>query len=579
MASTRIFICHDVDTEEPQREAQILNQLRERLREAGAVVITYPGPAAEEGFLAFLYQELPTCQWFILVETPTAVQLHQVRTAVNTALKLVEQKQMQGSLRFIVTPEEQPDIPPEWSTMLGFDATYDYPRAQEKLLLALSLSNSNVSAILTAPLPPPRSSIVPLSAFDRPPVPSRLEKFKKRLQNMDRRGKLVIALSILVLIALLASMLSFLALRKTPVAKKAQPPAVQVYGHVYFTSTGSTGTNNTTGICDGLTVDLQQLKPPAHGNAYYAWLLPDRNNHSGLTLLIQSFTPDNGKAYFSYASQNHANLLAADSRFLITEESATAPPKAPTTNTSMWRYYAQLPEAPSPDDPNHFSDLDLLRHLLVNDPPMQLEKPALQGGLDAWFFQNTRKILEWASTTYGAPTTTPNPALAHRNLIRILDALDGTAYVHLDVPAGTPLFAASDISAKPLLSLDSTPSQQNPAGYIYEIELHLLALTLAPYATKLQKTLAGKLDGALNQVQMNLEQVRQDARQLAAMTDAQLLASTTVPLLDDLLNHATMAFDGQFDPVTGTQQGGATWIFDHMQELAQLNVTSYRTTA
>src|SRR5579863_7261152 len=113
MASTRIFICHDVDTEEPRRETQILNQLRERLREAGAVVITYPGRAAEEGFLTFLYQELPTCQWFILFETPTAVQLYQVRTAVNTALKLVEQKQMQGSLRFIVTPEEQPDIPPE----------------------------------------------------------------------------------------------------------------------------------------------------------------------------------------------------------------------------------------------------------------------------------------------------------------------------------------------------------------------------------------------------------------------------------------------------------------------------------
>jgi hypothetical protein len=164
-------------------------------------------------------------------------------------------------------------------------------------------------------------------------------------------------------------------------------------------------------------------------------------------------------------------------------------------------------------------------------------------------------------------------------LIRILDALDGTAYVHLDVPAGTPVFADSNTAAKPLLSLDPTPSQQNPAGYIYEIELHLLALTQTPYATKLQKTLAGKLEITLNQVQVNLEQVRKDARKLVQMTNEQLLAPAAVPLLNDLLSHATTAFDGQFDPVTGSQQGGATWIFDHIQELAQLSVTSYRTPA
>lgn len=573
----RIFICHNVNIEENQRDSQVLHQLLNRLQEAGADVIAYPDRAADDGFLPFFHQELPTCQWFILFETPTAAQASQVRTAVNTALKLVEQKHLQGSLRFIASQSDQQDLPPSWSTMPTFDATYDYPRAQEKLLLALSLNKSNVSAILTAPLPPQSPGPALLPTYDRPPDPSRLAKLKSRLQNMGRRGKLLTALCILLLIALLGSLMGFVVLHRPAEAKRATPPlpATHVYGHVYFFSTGATGETNITGTCDGITVDLQQLKPPATGMKYYAWLLPDRNNPNGLTLQLGSFTPDNGKVRFSYRSQNHVNLLATYSRFLITEESASNPPQTPTTNTSMWRYYAQLPEAPGPKDPNHFSDLDLLRHLLVNNPSMQLEKPPLQGGLDVWFFQNTRIVLEWASTAYGAPTTPPNPDLTHRMLIRILDVLDGDAYIHLDVPAGTPILADQYLTMKPLLSLGPNPLQQNPPGYIYEIQLHLLALTLAPYATKFQKSLAEKMNGYLRQVQENLEQVRQEARQLMRMPNSQLISSTGVPLLDDMLNHATTAFDGQFNAVSGSRQGGATWIYDHMQELAQLNVTSY----
>ncbi|HLZ81853.1 MAG TPA: hypothetical protein VKP04_09485, partial [Ktedonobacteraceae bacterium] len=443
MASMRIFVCHDVNVNEEQRDAQVLHQLINRLEEAGAGVLTYPGRAADEGFLPFLYQVLPTCQWFILFETPAAVQLPQVQTAINTTLKLVEQKHLQGALRFIVTPAEQQDLPPAWSAVPSFDATYDYPRAQEKLLLALSLSKANADAIKEEKLPPPPSNPVPSPAYDRPPEPSRLSKLKTSLQS--KRGRLVTILTILLVILLLAAVLSSFAPRPSSVAKKPSPvpaPVTKLYGYIYFSSTGATGTNNLTGICDGVTVDLQRLKPPASGNAYYAWLLPDRNNPSGPTLLIHQFTPDaNGTANFSYASSNHANLLATDSRFLITEESASNPPQAPTTNKSMWRYYAQLPEAPTPNDPNHFSDLDLLRHLLVDNPSMDLLKLPLRGGLDIWFFQNTRKILEWASTSIAATTTPPNADLTHRNLIRILDALDGTAFVHLDVPVGTGILA------------------------------------------------------------------------------------------------------------------------------------------
>jgi hypothetical protein len=140
MSSTRIFICHNLDlTEETQREVQILHQLRQKLQDRHAEVALYPGRAADEDFLVFFYQQLATCQWFLLFQTESAVHSPIVQRTVGIAKARVEQKQMQGILRFIALPDEAPDLPPAWSALLTFGATKDYPRALEKLFLALSL--------------------------------------------------------------------------------------------------------------------------------------------------------------------------------------------------------------------------------------------------------------------------------------------------------------------------------------------------------------------------------------------------------------------------------------------------------
>ncbi|MDQ2717439.1 MAG: hypothetical protein M3Z08_21295 [Chloroflexota bacterium] len=574
MVSTRTFVCHNINEEAPH-DVQALDQLLYRLQEAGADVSMYKGHTTDTGFLPFLNQELPTCQWFILLQTPEAIGIHQVEMAVQTALKLVEQGHMQEAVRFIVRPTEQQELPASWSMLTAFDATYDYPRAMEKLLLSLAITKPALAVTTLAPPPLPRFSQAPSPGYDRPPAsPSGWSKFKTTLQNIqqgdvDGRRRLIMIFTVLLVITLLASVLGVFVLNR-PAATRPAPVGRPVYGHVYFFSTGFTGDQNITGICDGIQLNLSNLKSPAPGNSYYAWLLPDKNDFSGLIQLVGKLTPANGSVQFRYASPTHANLLATDSRFLITEESATIVPDSPSANKALWRYYAEIPQAPNPNDTTfHYSNLNHLRHLLALDPKLHLL--SLEGGLNIWFFQDVRKILEWANAAAG--TGQLQPQLMHRQFIRILDYLDGVNYVHLDVPAGTPIVADPQIARVPLLTLD--PANENPPGYIHHIELHLLGLTDSPNTTKEQRELAGQIDIELNKVRVNLEQVRQDASKLVNMTNAQLLDPANLPTIDDLVSQANIAFVGQVDPTTDSRVGGATWIFDHMQQLAQLTVTQY----
>lgn len=160
MGSTRIFICHDLDLAEETQEVQILQLLCQKLQERHTDVALYPGRASDEGFLAFFYQQLATCQRFLLFQTESAVHSSAVHTAVSVAMTLVKQERMQEILRFIALPEEVADLPPAWSALQTFGATQDYPRALEKLFLSIStgqeadtLSFPPVADVGTEPLP------------------------------------------------------------------------------------------------------------------------------------------------------------------------------------------------------------------------------------------------------------------------------------------------------------------------------------------------------------------------------------------------------------------------------------------
>lgn len=172
MFQARIFICHNVDfSASDPLEAQVFQQLCQRLQETGAQIVMYPGRPMEEGFLAFVYQRLSSCEWFLIFQTPELALVPAISTAINIAQERVNQGQMQGILRFSMQEDTAQNIGSQWTAIPTVGASYDYPRAIEKLILALSL-NAEITAkeVLIPPPPPPPTAAGPLllSAYDTP---------------------------------------------------------------------------------------------------------------------------------------------------------------------------------------------------------------------------------------------------------------------------------------------------------------------------------------------------------------------------------------------------------------------------
>lgn len=642
MISTHIFLCHNIAQTE-QTTTQALDQLYMKLQDEGAKIIDYPGSPAEPGFLTFFQQQLPSCQWFVLFQTPAVVSLPEARQAVNTVLKLVEQQRMAGIVRFIVEPSDPDEVPPAWSIIPAFDATYDFSRALEKLVLHLSSNRSMPGATMVSspPAPPPGSTLlappptphlgndmtahaptphmgnammappptphlnnamvappptphlsnalVPspgtphlsnaLSSFnyDRPPAPpSRMAKLRKNIRNgtqdlLYEHKKLVVTLSILIILALLGSVLGFTVFRPGPVAHHPRPiPPIPTYGQIYFSSTNLDVVLTHPHTLDQVDAYLKNLKPPASGNSYYAWLLPDIAHTDNSTIAMGQIKLDDNKgAHLTYISPNQSNLLGSMGRFLITEEPTSPQPVTPSADHTKWRYYGEIPQTPDPNDTNHFSALDHLRHLLANGPvSMMGNNGSIPGGLAFGFVQNTQLAFSWAelaSTDHSAA----NLSTLRTYLIDILDLLDGKNYVKQDVPKGTPVLYKA---AKPLLTLD--PNAMVP-GYTHDIEEHLLGISNAPGVTQDLQTLAGNIDGEMNQIDLMLGKAHDDAKQLEGMEDDDLLKDSSVPILDDMTNQLMSAYLGYLDPTTGTRQSGAISVFDRLQQLAQFTVYAY----
>ena len=73
-----------------------------------------------------------------------------------------------------------------------------------------------------------------------------------------------------------------------------------------------------------------------------------------------------------------------------------------------------------------------------------------------------------------------------------------------------------------------------------------------------------------------LQKVRQDAKQLIPMTDAQLLRPPSLSLLDDMVTNADYAFNGRLDPTTDEVQPGVVQIHYSIQRLATFTITPYK---
>lgn len=428
----------------------------------------------------------------------------------------------------------------------------------------------------------------PANVIQQPPTSSPpLAPPSPPLSPAGRRWKsLYTILVVLVILALLGSGLGayFLFFHKSN-----QPVALQVPGgQAVFLSSGQFNSGTAQGIADELQINLHNIPDPQPGKSYYAWLLADKHPHVEqqtlqpplqfkLPLLLGKLPVSQGTINFSYTAPDHGNLISVASRMLITQENANGTSLGPAADRSTWRYYAEIPQTPYGNPA--LSALDHIRHLFYKETVLPVL--GLAGGLDVWLFRNTEKVLEWsigARDDYHPQASQISQSTINSLIVRILDYLDGSPNVALDVPGGT-VDADPTISQVALLSvvpaqLKLTDITHNPPGYVDHVVLHLNGVVQAPDATPQMRKLATQIIEALNNAKTWLQQVRGYAQQLVKMDAVQLAQPSTLTMLDNMLTNATYAYIGQLDPKTDQVVPGVLQVHYDVQQLATLTFTS-----
>lgn len=161
MPLSRIFVSYMQNGDE--RGSEVARLLISDLQANGVEVVIDNEAISDESFIAFLNQELLLCHYLIFVQTPLALKSLRVQTAVNIAITLTTQQRMRGVLYLIATPSEGADALPGWKAAYTFDASTDYPRARDKLFLAMNLieMDKNQSTLLPAPGSSPTGMSLP----------------------------------------------------------------------------------------------------------------------------------------------------------------------------------------------------------------------------------------------------------------------------------------------------------------------------------------------------------------------------------------------------------------------------------
>jgi hypothetical protein len=353
-----------------------------------------------------------------------------------------------------------------------------------------------------------------------------------------------------------------------------QPAAIQAtsVGQVTFTSSGQLDPVNSRGLNDIVTVSLHKLSTPAPGKSYFAWLLPDQSHQEAIQpLLLGKLAITRAGAQFTYVHPDHSNLLASYSGFQVTEQQSDQVPSMPSLDPKTWHYIGSIPNIPTPGE--QYSLLDHIRHLIAKDPTLQ--KNGLAGGLASWLRRNTEKIQEWSIAARDS-WAEQQTDLIHRHIIRVLDYLDGVAYVATsgDLPPDSSPQVDSQAGRIGLL-LEVSPTQTLPP-YLTHIQLHLRGLIDAPGHTQEQRQLAIKIDATLNKIKSQMQKIHQDAVILVKMDDKQLQSQEALTRLNDMVTNATNAYVGQFDPASSGNINGVVWIYNELQGLAIIPVTLHK---
>jgi hypothetical protein len=138
MISPRIWIGCAVGENAQQGVVALAQQLTNDLRQAGAEVISESFALPDEQFLPVLQQELASCQWFVLVQTPQGMGSGRTQLALQEAISRFKGGLLRGVCLVNASSNEW-DGPPTWSEMKSYVYNGDYPRLRDKLLLDLGL--------------------------------------------------------------------------------------------------------------------------------------------------------------------------------------------------------------------------------------------------------------------------------------------------------------------------------------------------------------------------------------------------------------------------------------------------------
>jgi eukaryotic-like serine/threonine-protein kinase len=424
------------------------------------------------------------------------------------------------------------------------------------------ISSSGPMPVVPPALQPSRQAqhpLAPLSTF--------------ATSTKKRRMGLLTALAVLLVIVLLGSgLLLYLSLTS------ASTPSQTIKGHAFFVSSGLINTQSNQGITDELRVSLQNIGDPQSGKRYYGWLMSNAGADAP-PIALGPLSVDHRQITATYVDPNHNNLLANYGRFLVTEEDASQQPANPSLDVQVWRYYSAFSTAANPADPKHYSLLDHMRHLLSQDP--KLKGVGLRGGLSEWLFRNTTKILETAGSARdtrkacpeGVPETC-DTGLILRQVARILDYLDGAAYVQTEnIPTsiqGDHLLIDPTVARVALLEFDTL--NQQPPGYLEHIGTHLRDISQISSATPNQRDLANRINLDINNVQGWLDALHADAQKIIHMSPTQLVQPEALTTLNDLFTQANTALVGQIDPNTDKVKDGVVQIYYNIQALATFDV-------
>src|SRR5579859_605299 len=407
-----------------------------------------------------------------------------------------------------------------------------------------------------------------------------------------RNSPLILLIASLIVILIAAGLGAYYLLFSATISGPANPIA----GRAFYTSSGQLNPNTAQGIADQIQLDLQNVRDPQPGKSYYAWLLGDRHPDTtpDLTgprpvqppiLLSNNLPVHNGVVHFAFPGDaQHNNLLSNTSRLLITEGPAGQTPTTPSTDRSTWRYYGEIPQSQIPGDSPGFSALTHIRHLFYNETDIKVL--GLFGGLDIWMFRDTEKLVEWSVSArddwHGTNTSSSDINLMDAQFIRILDYLDGSANVHVDLPGDTPFLADPLASKVALLTVDPQGGQtlanldKNPPGYVDHVQLHVGQVGKATDITPETRQRAARILDAVNRAKNWLLEVRKDAVQLFQLRNnpAQIQQANAGAILDDMVTKATYAYIGQLDPNTNLVQTGVLQAHYEIQQLSTITLTT-----